>query len=477
VARGALLIPGLNTWPGPGKIVGFAGVLVDVLQFNNHVRLPKGADIVGIPNLSDPVTSAIMMPQNDTLALFFASLYDLEAPLYISKVIKDKEAFTIDIFVAYHARSVFTSPNGEKNLKVHSTQPRAWRGLDIDSYALTIHMDVPRVKLPSTGKVVCIDVPWARKYSSLTTHFEQKALALATTESKASAAKHLGISAERLGRIVNHHVEEAKADEDCSEVTCAAVDETQMAKGHIYISVFSIPKEQRLLFATPGKDSDTVRGFACFLTEHRGDPENITEISSDMSPAFMKGIAEHLPNANVTLDKFHVIKEANAATDSIRRRESKDEPSLKGSRWLWISNPSDLSPANAARFLPLSKRKLKTAVAYRYRLTLQDIYNSKTPEEAEPLFKRLIRWGKRTQIPELVTLANTIEKNLTGILRHFTSGLTNGYAEGLNTKIQEIKRRSRGFPNPRNFINMLYLCLGKLPILKRYGTGPARYDR
>ena len=44
-----------------------------------------------------------------------------------------------------------------------------------------------------------------------------------------------------------------------------------------------------------------------------------------------------------------------------------------------------------------------------------------------------------------------------GILRYFTSRLTSGVMEGINSRIQEIKRRARGFRNIDNFISMIYL--------------------
>ncbi|MDR1277079.1 MAG: transposase, partial [Candidatus Accumulibacter sp.] len=41
--------------------------------------------------------------------------------------------------------------------------------------------------------------------------------------------------------------------------------------------------------------------------------------------------------------------------------------------------------------------------------------------------------------------------------RYFSSRLTSGAMEGINSRIQEIKRRARGFRNIENFISMIYL--------------------
>jgi len=50
-----------------------------------------------------------------------------------------------------------------------------------------------------------------------------------------------------------------------------------------------------------GKDSATVGAFAEDLTAHGGDPAAVAEVCIDMSSAFIKGTAEHLPQAEITL--------------------------------------------------------------------------------------------------------------------------------------------------------------------------------
>jgi transposase len=68
-----------------------------------------------------------------------------------------------------------------------------------------------------------------------------------------------------------------------------------------------------------------------------------------MSPAFIPtgqarglkahGIAQSLPNAQITFDKFHLVKLINEAVDAVRRTEQKSQAELKNSRYLWLKNP------------------------------------------------------------------------------------------------------------------------------------------
>jgi transposase len=59
-----------------------------------------------------------------------------------------------------------------------------------------------------------------------------------------------------------------------------------------------------VLFATEGRDAGTVAAFADDLAAHGSDPGQVREVCIDMSPAFIKGTADSLPNAGVTFDRF-----------------------------------------------------------------------------------------------------------------------------------------------------------------------------
>jgi transposase len=57
-----------------------------------------------------------------------------------------------------------------------------------------------------------------------------------------------------------------------------------------------------------------------------------------------------------------------------------------------------------------------------------------------------------------------------GIVNYFEPKLTNGILEGINSKIQLIKRRARGFRNMQSFINMIFFSCGKMDMAYPYQT-------
>jgi Transposase len=82
-------------------------------------------------------------------------------------------------------------------------------------------------------------------------------------------------------------------------------------RGHDYISLFVDMARRKVVYVADGKDAATAEEFADFLEAHGGKREAVTDASIDMGAAFEAGIKENFPNAEITFDKFHVVKLAN----------------------------------------------------------------------------------------------------------------------------------------------------------------------
>ena len=80
---------------------------------------------------------------------------------------------------------------------------------------------------------------------------------------------------------------------------------------------------RKVVCVADGKDASTVKEFADFLEAHGGEREAVTDASTDMGADSRRDQRE-LPNAEITFDKFHVVKLANEAVDQVRREEAKN---------------------------------------------------------------------------------------------------------------------------------------------------------
>ena len=257
---------------------------------------------------------------------------------------------------------------------------------------------------------------------------------------------------------------QARSRADHSAVTRVAFDETAARRGHDYVSLFVDLDGPRVLFVADGKDAATVEKFAADLAGHGGAAKNVQEVCIDMSPAFIKGTAAHLPEANITFDKFHAVKIVNDAVDQVRRAEQKTRPELKKTRYIWLKNQSNLTTPQRDALGGLSTLNLKTSRAYQIRLTFQDFYAESSREAAEAFLKKWYFWATHSRLQPIVEAARTIKRHWDGVLRWFDSKIANGLIEGINSLVQAAKAKARGYRSTRNLKAIIYMIAGKLDL-------------
>ena len=394
----------------------------------------------------------------------FAVALGITPPWQVEGIEFSTESKRLDIKIGFQRGATFACPVCGAAAPAYDTKEKTWRHLNFFQYDAYLTARVPRVKCPNTGcGVKQVAVPWARPDSGFTLLFEALVMTLAREMPVKVVAALFGEHDTRLWRVIDHYVETARAQVDHSDVRRVGMDETSAKKGQDYVSFFFDMDQRRLLFGTEGKDHETVKAFTRDLEAHNGSAENITNASLDMSKAFIKGVHEELPNAEITFDPFHLIKIMNEALSQVRSEESRLFPEMmKGSRYAFLKNPENLTEKQDETLTKLCNYRLKTARAYLLKLALQDVYFATTREEAEGRLKSWYNWAIRSQIDPVKKVAKTVKNHWNGILAWFDSHLSNGFIEAINGLIQAAKRRARGYRSTKNLINMAYLIAGKL---------------
>ena len=283
---------------------------------------------------------------------------------------------------------------GQADCKAYDTEQKSWRHLNFFQHETFITARVPRSDCPRCGPRL-VAVPWARPGSGFTLLFE----ALCHDPGPADADQQLGPTRRRaryppVARAASLCGWPPESEVDLSATVRVGVDETSKSRGHDYVSLFVDFDERKVIFATPGKDASTLERFSQDLSAHHGDPQKVQEVCCDMSPAFIKGVEQQLPNAQFTFDKFHVMKIINEAVDEVRRQEQQLRPELKHSRYVWLKNPQNLKASQSRQLeeLDVKRLNLKTARAYHIRLNFQELWQQ-PPEQAGSFFEEVVFLG------------------------------------------------------------------------------------
>ena len=375
----------------------------------------------------------------------------------------DSKERRLDLHIGFEPGGTFACPEcGQEGCKAHDTTEKSWRHLNFFQHESYLHVRTPRVRCDQCG-VKLVEVPWARMGSGFTLLFEAWVLALAKEMPVAAVARLMGEHDTRIWRILHHYVDEARAAADVFEVKRVGIDETASKRGHNYITLFVDLDASRLLFATEGRDAGVVAAFREDFEAHGGEAQQVEEFCLDMSPAYLKGLAEVFPETPVTFDKFHILKLLNEAVDLVRRNEQRIRPELKRTRYVWLRNPQALRQYELALLdgLDPARSNLKTARAYRIKLAFQEFWALRQ-ELAEAYLKRWYFWATHSRLPAIVRVAKTIRRHWDGVLRWFQSRISNGVLEGLNSILQAAKAKARGYRSIRNLITIAYMLAGKL---------------
>lgn len=252
---------------------------------------------------------------------------------------------------------------------------------------------------------------------------------------------------------------------DHSHVRELAIDDTSRARGHNYVTLAADPKRRAVIFVTDTRESAAIKRLAEDLKAHGGEPAQIEAVSIDMSPAYIKGVAEFLPTAQVTFDKYHVIAHASHALDLTRRAEQKRDPSLKGMRWTLLKDRSRLSHARQSELdsLLANLTTKRTARAWQYREDLREILQRKQPNVVRGMLSQWCINVMRSKVEPMKSVAKMIRRHLDGIVAWSRTRMTNGFLEALNGPLfQATKRKARGYGRLSTIRTVIFLIAGKL---------------
>ena len=397
-----------------------------------------------------------------TEKLFEAAL-GIGSPWFVSATAFNGQARTLTIRVDFTAGTRFAVPAVAGEHPVHDTVSKRYRHLNFFQHECFLEVRVPRVKLPD-GAVRQIEPPWAGKLSGFTLLFEALVLMLCQQMPFAAAARLVGESRHRVAAICERYVDLALAQADFSTVSELAIDETSRARGHDYITLAADAVERRVLAVAEGRSAETIEALANELASRGCDPAQVTSVSIDMSPAFIKGCAQHLPNARITFDKFHVVWHASFAVDKMRRIEQRNDRSLKGMRWSLLKDRSRLSPEAAADLDALIARMttVRTARAWVYKEQLREILERKQINVVRDMLQHWCTCVMRSKVEPMKEVAAMVRKHLEGIVAWAQTRQTNGFLEALNGLFQAAKRRARGFVRMSTIRTVIFLIAGKL---------------
>ncbi|WP_198288477.1 ISL3 family transposase [Chamaesiphon minutus] len=166
---------------------------------------------------------------------------------------------------------------------------------------------------------------------------------------------------------------------------------------------------------------------------------SVEEVCVDMWGGFPKVIKEVFINAEIVIDRFHVMKLVNKSLNKIRLKLG-----LTGlkNKSLLTTNNRDLNDVERVELSELFQQSTVLEIAYEFKEELRHIYESNSTVKSG--LAKMRRWLKYAGL-FFADIANTLESHLPEIANFFANRTTSAVTEGINTKIKLILRQSYGF--------------------------------
>lgn len=398
----------------------------------------------------------------------YAQILGITTPWYVHEVSLKLDEGEVVVHVRHDPAASLTCPECGKCVPGYDTRERRWRHLDTCQYRTILAVQVPRCNCSDHG-VHQVSVPWGAPGSRFTAMFEALVIDWLKEANLSAVARNLGLTWDQIDGIMHRAVQRGLARRAKQYPRRLGVDETSFRKRHEYITVVQDQDTGDVVHVADGRSRPSLGAFYASLDA--GQLEGIESVAMDMHRPYINCTLQYVPGARskIAFDKYHVAKLLGFAVDKVRRQEHKElrqrqDDTLKGTKFLWLQNPSNMKVGPRAALRKLEKSTLRTARAWAIKEFAMQLWKYVKRGWAKKAWQRWLSWAVRSRLQPVIEVAQSIRRYLWGIVNAIVLKATNADSESLNAKIQRIKRRACGFRSRKRFRTAILFHLGGLQL-------------
>ncbi len=259
----------------------------------------------------------------------------------------------------------------------------------------------------------------------------------------AHVAHEVGVSEWTVRDIFHDHVTDLEAHRQVETPQWLGLDEIHLIRPR---GVITNVQECTLVDLLANRNKETVAAYLMRLPQR----ERVQLVAMDMWRPYKDAVQAALPQATIVIDKFHVLKMANAAVERVRRqlRGSLTPAQRRGlmhDRFVLLKREADLTDREALLLSTWVKNYPTLGEIHRLKEDFFRLYEYASRSEAQTFVKtweQSLSEDQRTAFTELLTASRNWEQE---ILAYFDHRITNAYTESLNNLIRATDRLGRGY--------------------------------
>jgi transposase len=397
----------------------------------------------------------------------YEHLLGIKTPWGVKRIDLNLAEKRVNVWVGHGEGIRWPCPDCKTNLPTYDhAEERAWRHLDSCAFQTYLHARIPRVECPEHA-IAQVRVPWAEPHSRFTVLFERLAIDVLLQCDVTGATRILNISWKEAWHLMERAVARGQKRKAKQVVRRIGVDEKAVAKGHKYMTIVCNLDGGTVEYITEDRKQESLESYYKGLTPRQ--KEGIEAVAMDMWEPYAQATAAHLEKAEekIVFDRFHIMKHMGEAVDMVRKQENREllkdgDETLKGSKYLWLYSQENMPDDHREKFAQLKAQNLKSARAWAIKESLRGLWHYFYLQRARNFWKRWHFWATHSRLEPVREVAALIKRHLTNILTYCRHRITNAMSEGINAKIQAIKKMAYGFRNRENFKTAIYFHCGGL---------------
>jgi transposase len=223
------------------------------------------------------------------------------------------------------------------------------------------------------------------------------------------------------------------------------VDEKAVAKRHQYVTLVSDLDRGTVEFIADDRKKASLDAYYQGLTVRQ--LAGIRAVAMDMWEPFIISTRENVSCANrkIVFDRFHIMKHMTEAVDEVRKAEhrrllAEGDETLKRTKYLWLFSEENLPEHYTAWFAHLKALNLKTSRAWAIKESLRELWSYERKGWAKRFWKKWYFWATHSRLGPVIKVARMLNTHLDQVLTYCDHMITNATSEGLNSKIQTVKK-------------------------------------
>jgi len=317
------------------------------------------------------------------------------------------------------------------------------RDLPTHGRRVGLYVDTRRFRCRSCSKTFYETLPDVDGKRLMTTRLTLWMGKQAVKRTFASIAEEVGCTEFTVRAVFNDYINELEKTVRFETPKWMGIDEIHLIKPR---GVITNIQNNTIVDLLPNRNKETVVRYLHNLS----GKDRIQYVAMDMWLPYRDACKAVIPQAQIVIDKFHVLKMANEALDRVRKslRESltpKQRRGLMHDRFVLLKRERELNDKESLLLSGWVKNYPEIGQAHRLKEEFFGIYDAASPDEA---VGRYIGWKKQITPDIADAFADLIrawENWEPLIVAYFDHPVTNAYTESLNSLIRVMNRLGRGY--------------------------------